>query len=241
MNLTPAGLDDYARQYYLADDVADVGIEELQQELSLERIAAAVTGRPRVLEMGFGTGLTTRELRAHGVATEVLEGSPLLAQRARAEHPGIVVHEDLFETFTPGPVYDGVLALHVLEHVDDPGALLAHVRSWLKPGGRLVAAVPNAESLHRRLAVLMGVQPELNSLSPRDHLVGHQRVYTMDGLRLDAEAAGFTVVDEIGWFLKPVPNAMMLGYDESLLRAQFSISDELPARMLANIAIVAEA
>jgi len=241
MNLTPAALDDYARQYYLADDVADVGIEELQQELSLEKIAAAVAGRERVLEMGFGTGLTTRELRGHGVATEVLEGSPLLAQRARAEHPGIVVHEDLFETFAPGPVYDGVLALHVLEHVDDPSSLLAHVRTWLKPGGRLVAAVPNAQSLHRRLAVLMGLQPHLDSLSPRDHLVGHQRVYTLDGLRLDAEAAGFTVVDEIGWFLKTLPNALMLDHDPSLLRAQFAISDELPARMLANIAIVAEA
>lgn len=241
MNLTPAALDSYALRYYLSEDVPDVGIEELQQELSLERIAGAVAGRSRVLEMGYGTGLTTRVLRERGVATEVLEGSPLLAQTARAAHPGIVVHQELFEAHAPGPVYDAVLALHVLEHVDHPRALLEHVRGWLRPGGRLVAAVPNAESLHRRLAVRMGLQPKLDSLSARDGLVGHQRVYTLAGLRADVEAAGLRVVDELGWFLKTLPNSMMLDFDPALLRAQFSISDELSPDMLANIAIVAEA
>jgi SAM-dependent methyltransferase len=151
------------------------------------------------------------------------------------------VHEGLFEEFAPAEPFDAVLALHVLEHVDDPRALLRHVAGWLRPGGRIVAAVPNAESLHRRLAVRMGLQERLDSLSARDGLVGHQRVYTLAGLRGDVEAAGLRVVDELGWFLKTLPNSMMLGFDPALLRAQFSISDELSPDMLANIAIVAEA
>jgi SAM-dependent methyltransferase len=241
MTLTAEALDAYARDYYLAQDVPDIGIEELQQQLSMRRIADAVAGCERVLEMGYGTGLTTRELQLAGVrGLELLEGSPMLAEQARAAHPGLVVHVGLFEGFAPQPPFDAVLALHVFEHVDDPRALLGHVRTWLRPGGRLVVAVPNAESLHRRLAVRMGLQPELDSLSARDRLVGHRRVYTMDRLREDVAAAGLRVTGEIGWFLKTLPNAMMLDFDESLLRALYDVSDELSPRLLANIAVVAE-
>lgn len=239
MSLDAAALDDYARRYYLSE-VDDLDIEELQQELSLELIADAVRGRDRVLEMGYGTGLTARELTARAVPIELLEGSPLLAAQARRTHPGMVVHEGLFEAFAPGPVYDAVLALHIAEHVDDPSALFALLRGWLRPGGRLVVAVPNAESLHRRLAVEMGLQERLDSRSERDHLLGHQRVYTLDGLRDDVEGAGLRVIDELGWFLKTVPNSMMFDYEESLLRALFAVSTQLPPRLLANIAVVAE-
>jgi len=48
---------------------------------------------------------------------------------------------------------------HVLEHVDDPVAVLRLVKSWLKPGGRVLAAVPNARSIHRQAAVIMGLLP----------------------------------------------------------------------------------
>ncbi|HWV86675.1 MAG TPA: class I SAM-dependent methyltransferase [Capillimicrobium sp.] len=239
MSLDAQALDDYARQYYLAQ-IDDLDIEELQQALSMGPISRAVAGAERVLEMGYGTGLTVRELQARDVPIEVLEGSPLLVEEARRHHPGLVVHEGLFETYAPGPVYDAVLALHIAEHVDDPRSLFAHVATWLRPGGRFVVAVPNAESLHRRLAVAMGLQERLDSKSQRDVLLGHQRVYTLDWLRSDVEAAGLRVVDELGWFIKTVPNSMMADYDESLLRALFDVSAELPPRLLANIAVVAE-
>lgn len=238
-HLTATGLDEYARTYYLADDVADTGIEDLQQELSIDRIARAICGAGRVLEMGYGMGLTTRALRARGFGLEVLEGSPLLAQTARETDPDLVVHEGMFEAWGPEAPYDAVLALHVAEHVDDPVALLSHLLDWVVPGGRLVVVVPNAESLHRRLAVRMGLQPELDSLSPRDHLVGHRRVYGLDDLRADVTAAGFTPTDEFGWFLKTLPNNMMLDYSPELLEALFTVSDDLDPRLLANIGVVA--
>jgi SAM-dependent methyltransferase len=239
-HLTATGLDEYARTYYLADDVADTGIEDVQQELSIDLIAGAIAGAGRVLEMGYGMGLTTRALRERGFDLEVLEGSPLLAATARDVHPGLTVHEGMFERWTPDAPYDAVLALHVAEHVDDPVALLSHLRDWVRPGGRLVVVVPNAESLHRRLAVHMGLQPQLDTLSPRDHLVGHQRVYTLDGLAADVAAAGFVPADELGWFLKTLPNSMMLDYPPELLEALFTVSADLEPRMLANIGVVAD-
>lgn len=239
--LDAGALDAYARRYYLAGDaIADHGIEDLQQHLSIDRLSGAVDGCSRVLELGYGMGHTTRGLRERGVALDVLEGSPLLARTARTTHPDVVVHEGLFEHWTPpGEPYDAVLALHVIEHVDDPRTILSRMRTWVRPGGRIVVVVPNAESLHRRLAVLMGVQDDLDTLSPRDHLVGHQRVYSMDGLRADVEGAGLRCDGELGWFLKTLPNGMMLDFPPDLLTAMFAISDDLEPRLLANIGVVA--
>jgi SAM-dependent methyltransferase len=239
VTLTPQELDSYAQSYYLNAEIDDVDIEELGQRLSVDRTVRVLHDARRVLEMGFGTGLMTRELLARGVPIEVVEGSPLLVETARRRHEadGLVVHEALFETFVPEQPYDAVLALHVAEHVDDPIALLRLAREWLAPKGAIIVMVPNAESLHRRLAVRMGVQQRLDALSPRDRLVGHQRVYDLARLRADLTAAGFTPVEEFGYQLKVVPNAMMSDWPENLLSALVTISDELPPAMLANIAI----
>ncbi len=239
MTLTPEALDAYAETYYLNEEIADVDIEELGQRLSVDRTLQTIAGARRVLEMGYGTGLITGELLARGVPIEVLEGSPKLCEVARARHgaAGLLVHEALFEEFTPPEPYEAVLAMHIAEHVDDPVALLELVHRWLSPGGAVVVVVPNAESLHRRLAVRMGLQEHLDDLSPRDRLVGHQRVYDLDRLRADLARAGFTAVEEFGYQLKTVPNSMMAEWPEELLAALVEISGEIPPAMLANIGI----
>ena len=241
MMLTPETLDRYARDYYLSDAIEDIDIEERAQRLSAPRVAAAVGEARRVIDMGYGTGEMARELLGRGLDAEVVEGSSLLAARAREEHPGLVVHEAMFEDFAPGPVYDAVLALHVMEHVDRPRELMAHVRGWLRPGGDVVVVVPNRESLHRRLAVRMGIQERLDDLSPRDHLVGHLRVYSLDTLAADLEGAGFRVQERFGFTLKCVPNAMMLDWPPDLMDALTAISPELPPELTANIGIRAAA
>lgn len=239
MTLTAAALDAYADAYYLNAEIPDLDIEELGQRLATDRTVAALHGARRVLEMGFGTGLVTGELLARGVPIEVLEGSPKLCEVARRTHAGdgLVVHEALFEDFAPAEPYDAVLALHIAEHVDDPVALFRLVRRWLAPGGAIVVMVPNAQSLHRRLAVRMGLQAQLDDLSPRDHLVGHQRVYDLTRLRADLEAAGFETTEEFGYQLKTVPNGMMGGWPPELHTALVGISEELPPALLANIGV----
>lgn len=235
--LTPEKLDAFAEEYYLNEAVADVDIEEMGQQRSLERTLQALHGAQRVLEMGFGTGLVTGELLARGVDIEVVEGSPRLAEAAAGKHPGLVVHTAMFEDFTPDQPYDAVLALHIAEHVADPVAMFAQVRGWLKPGGAIVVMVPNAESLHRRLAVRMGFQDKLDVLSDRDRLVGHLRVYDFAGLTADLAGAGFTVQEQFGYQLKTVPNSMMLDWPEGLIAALIDISPEIPPAMLANIGV----
>lgn len=235
--LDAAALDEHAERYYLNAAIEDVGIEELGQRLSLDRTLAALGDAQRVLDLGFGTGMVAAQALARGLAFEVVEGSPRLCAVARNRHPRLVVHEALFEEFVPDAPYDAVLAAHVLEHVDDPVALLARIRTWLRPGGAVVCVVPNAESLHRRLAVRMGLQPELDTLSARDHLVGHQRVYDTASLSADLAAAGFGVEDVFGYQLKVVPNSMMAAWPADLWAALVEISPEIPPALLANLGV----
>jgi hypothetical protein len=93
--------------------------------------------------------------------------------------------------------------------------------------------------LHRQLAVVMGLQPELDTLSKRDLMVGHQRVYSLQILEDDIRRAGLTPVDSAGFFLKVLPNAMMLEYSRELLWGLNAISPSLPKDLLANIAAIA--
>ena len=168
---------------------------------------------------------------------ELLEGSPVLAAEAVSRHPGLKVHLGLFETFEPEEKFGCVLALHVLEHVDHPVSLLRQMREWLTDDGALVVVVPNAESLHRRIAVQMGLHERLDDLSEADHVVGHQRVYDLDWLVSDLDEAGFAVDLDFGYLLKTVPNSMMLDYPPDMVEALNLISPEMPTRQLANIGV----
>lgn len=238
-DLTPEDLDRFASTYYLNDEVEDVDIEELAQRHSVPRLVEAVAGCERILEMGYGTGLITTELLAAGIPIEVLEGSAVLREHARRRHPGLVVHLAMFEDFAPAEPYDAVLALHVLEHLDRPGDLLGRLGSWLRPGGTLVAVTPNARSIHRMLGVQMGLQGRLDDLSPRDHLVGHQRVYDLAGLRGELTGAGFEITGEFGYFVKPLANSQMVGWTRQVLDGLNAISGQVPVDLLANIGVVA--
>ena len=90
------------------------------------------------------------------------------------------------------------------------------------------------------LAVIMGLQPELDTLGARDRLVGHQRVYSLKTLEEDVLKAGLEVTETNGFFLKVLPNSMMLQYSNELISALNNISPSLPKNILANIGLVAQ-
>lgn len=238
--MNKAELDRIAQAYHTSPDVPDKHIEDLCQQYAATWMLTRLGGARRVLELGVGEGIITQALVADGRTVTVVEGARVLYEEIRERFRGRLdaVHA-LFEEFAPCGTFDAVVASHVLEHVDDPVALLKRMRAWLSRDGRLIVVVPNKESLHRRLAVIMGLQPALDTLSPRDHLVGHRRVYSHATLARDLNDAGFQVTEATGFFLKPLANSMMLGYAPELLAAMNEIAAELPKELLANIGVVA--
>ena len=232
-------LNQIASQYHLNAQVSDKEFDHQFHQLCAQWVIGWLKPGSRVLEMGFGEGNVTRQLLAAGMKVDLIEGAQLLVENAREMYGGAVrVHHALFAQFQPDCAYDAILATNILEHVADPAHTLACVRQWAVAHTRVVVTVPNAGSIHRRLAVLMGIQQALDTLSPRDHLVGHMRVYDFERLQREVADAGFEVIDQKGFLLKILPNAMMKNMTPELVQAFYAVADQLDIRYLADLGVV---
>ena len=83
-----------------------------------------------------------------------------------------------------------VLLSDVLEHLPDPPRLLEEVRSLLKPGGQLIASLPNVVHWSVRAQVALG-KFEYTNRGILDR--GHLRFFTRSTAQRMFEAAGFRV------------------------------------------------
>ena len=101
----------------------------------LERIAPAGP----VLDVGAGDGTLVAAVRAIGREALGVERS------AEGEH---VVDKELAEL---DGTWAAVVFWHSLEHLPDPGGALREAVRLLEPGGVLVAALPNADSIQARV------------------------------------------------------------------------------------------
>lgn len=186
---------------------------------------------PRILEMGCADGAMTSLLAEFFPDVTAVDGSAELIAKARkkaGDRKNLTFVNAMFEEIDLEPNFDTVLQAHILEHVENPVEVLSIGRRLLAPGGLLVAQVPNANSVHRMIGVKMGIIETVTSLSGQDLKLGHRRVYTMQNLKKDAESAGLTVVNEGGYFLKPLSNSQMESWDNRLLDAFFELGRALP-------------
>lgn len=239
MECLSAKLEQIAENYHLNSGVRDKFIEDACQLYCCKWLADLIQPSDSVLELGFGEGLTVAALKHKAGRYTVVEGSRKLFDKMAHIHPDVEAKFSMFENFEASVPYDKILALHVLEHVDSPVTMAKRFRQWMSPTSELVVVVPNRNSLHRKLAYEMGLIKATDELSERDKAVGHQRVYDLEALRVDLDKSGFEIVSEHGFFLKILPNSMMLDFSEEILIALNAISPKIPSNLLANIGVIA--
>lgn len=196
------------------------------------RMIARFQHAPALLELGLGHGYTARIFSKACDQYTVVDGSSVVIDQFRAANPdfrGEIV-ASYFEDYTPRGLFDIIVMGFVLEHVDDPDAILERYRSFLKPGGRLYVAVPNAKSMNRRLGLELGMINDIYSLNANDIALGHQRQYCRDTLRLAVERAGYRVTHEEGIYLKPLPLGVLKTLDDfdANLQAMLRVGVDFP-------------
>ena len=131
----------------------------------MERIA--LPGEARVLEIGCGTGATTKLIMRHvGPAQLVgIDPSPMFIDMARATFEGeprvSFTVGDAGATGQADASFDLVIAHTVYSHLVDPEEALAEARRVLRPGGQLVIfdgdfATPHRRAVRRRSAAVRG-------------------------------------------------------------------------------------
>jgi len=160
-----------------------------------------------ILELGPAEGVMSELLASAGKKMTLVEGSGRFCDSLRQRFPDANVVHCLFEEFESTQEFDNIILGHVLEHVQDPVDILSRARKWLKPRtGRLFAAVPNARSLHRQAAVIMGLLKSEDALNEMDVHHGHRRVFNPESFRNTFLQAGFQIEIFGGYWMKPVSN-----------------------------------
>ncbi len=218
---------------YAKLELNDQWIEDVMQIYESEWIVSQLNGCKTVLELGYGAGFVTRAMVKSGLHVTTIDGSADFCNKAIED--GADVCLTMFEDYDPAERFDCVIASFVLEHVIDPVALLKKCKQW---SDRLIVVIGNANSYHRQLAVKMGLQSSLDSLSERDHKVGHYRVYSYEALQAQLMLSGWDVVPESQqpFQFKPLPNGMMKEFDIKIIKAMNEI--EIPWQVAANIGMI---
>lgn len=204
-----------------------------------ERVCAVVRERKlrSLLSLGIGHEVVSGKLMAElGRSIErytILEGSAaIIAQFRSANRPGddVELIHTRFEDFVAERRFDGIEMGFVLEHVDEPLALVRRFKSLLSPGGTMFIAVPNARSLHRLIGHEAGLLDDVYRLSEQDHALGHKRYFDLERITALVEAAGLEIVHRQGLMLKPVTAAQMkaLGWEKNIIDALFKVGDRYP-------------
>lgn len=160
------------------------------------------------LELGPASGYMTKSLVTEFDELHIVEGAKNLLDQI-PDYPNMVKRHSLFEEYETGVRYDTIVMSHVLEHICDPQQVLTRIHGWLKDDGVFLVSVPNAKSLHRLVAVEMGLLANEYQLNQRDKDLGHYRVYDLDSLRKDLSDAGFNIQHSGGYFLKPLSNGQI--------------------------------
>jgi glycosyltransferase involved in cell wall biosynthesis len=135
----------------------------------------------RVLEIGAGIGNLTSNLVPRTVywASDVNPHYLERLRRLQQTRPYLQVHytdASAGETY-PAELFDTVICMNVVEHLEDDVRALSNMRAALEKNGRAIILVPNGPGLYGSL----------------DRVLGHYRRYTREQLQEACRRAGFRV------------------------------------------------
>ena len=143
----------------------------------VEEICRRVTDRrPRILDVGCGTGANLLMLSKYGEAEGVDVSEDALAFCRERGLDKVILGNGEELPYEDG-TFDLVTAFDVVEHMDDDLAGLREMRRVLRPGGRVLLFVP-------AFMFLWGLQDDVSN---------HRRRYRLPELRRVLEDAGFEI------------------------------------------------
>ena len=110
-----------------------------------------VGGRKSHYTIGFPVAVTITELPRVSVLQHALNlgltDDLASAVRARRSNVAAIVYDDMTDTGLAPASFDCVVAVEVLEHVDDDATFVRNVARVLRPGGTFVMTTPNGDAV----------------------------------------------------------------------------------------------
>ena len=143
----------YPQEYYGAPGAKFLSLIEWAVRVVAARhvrfLSAGLAPGAAVLDVGCGRGVTLSPLADRGFEVHGLEVSEQ-AVRGADPRASIRIAPNLAAAGYEAGRFDQIVIWHVLEHLADPKGTLLECHRLLKPGGRLVVAVPNFSSWQAR-------------------------------------------------------------------------------------------
>lgn len=150
----PPTVEELAANYHAADyDSADEAEDAADAYArAIQSVLARLPRRGAALEIGTGTGAFLDRLAEAGFRDLVGIEPSTAAITAAPPHRRPWIREGIFEgsDFAPQS-FDLICCFMTLEHVQDPGALVAAAHRLLRPGGAFVGVTHNRRSFVNRM------------------------------------------------------------------------------------------
>jgi 2-polyprenyl-6-hydroxyphenyl methylase / 3-demethylubiquinone-9 3-methyltransferase len=190
-------------------------------------IASKLPSSSKVLDMGCGAGFLTHELTNLGHEVTGVDLSEESLKIARQLDPkGNYIRADVTKVPLPAMSFDAVCAMDLLEHVENPQAVIQEAARLLKPGGLFFFHTFNRTFLSW-LVVIKGVEWCVKNAPPNMHILRLfikpdelQKMCTEHGLQTE-EVRGLNVKfsSKAFWqmvFRRTVPEDLEFIFTESL-------------------------
>lgn len=130
--------------------------------------------------------------------------------------------------------YDMVILSSLLHEIPNQNQFVEHIREVCNKQTVVHINVPNANSFHRVLACKMGLIDDVHQLTERNYRFQQHKVMDIKELRGIVERAGFEVIEEGSYFIKPFTHSQMLSMieteiiDEKILDGLNNMCEEMP-------------
>lgn len=146
----------------------------------LEIMASLIDQNQKVLDLGCGTGDLMKLIQTKRCHVEGMEISKKAAMIGKKNGFTIKI-SDLHNTFPYSKnSFDSITAGEIIEHIYDTDFFLKEIKRVLNPNGFLILSTPNIATLGRRLMLLFGKNPLIET--SLDNSAGHIRYFTKKSL-----------------------------------------------------------
>lgn len=152
-------------------------------------LAERVPHGGRVLEVGCGAGAVSAHLHSLGYLVTGVDTAEVLVRKAHERCPSATFVAGDVARLPVGERFDAVGFFDVLEHLDDPAALVRAALRHARPGALVVVTVPALQDLYTAI----------------DTLSGHKRRYELGELTQLLRPLGLDQIEERGIFRVTLP------------------------------------
>jgi len=190
--------------------------------------------KERILEIGAGGGDTLCQIKKSGLGRFVvgielmeLDGSNQKNPSIDAFHFGNI---EVLEIPYPPNYFDVIICGDVLEHLVDPWVLIDKISKSLKPGGLLIASIPNIRIIKALVKIFIKGSFSYTSEGTFDKT--HLRFFCKSDMMQLISSGGFNILSikrnfDFGFVRSKLLNTLTFGIFEEFLAVQFIFVAEL--------------